>query len=59
LKIISVVGARPQFVKAASVLRAFEQGNHEYGENIMESVLLYGDGRAGKRIASLLGMIGA
>jgi UDP-GlcNAc3NAcA epimerase len=41
LKILSVVGARPQFVKVAAVLRAFEQVNQEYGENIIESVLVH------------------
>jgi len=36
-----VVGARPQFVKVAAVLRAFEQVNHEYGDNMMESILVH------------------
>lgn len=41
MKILSVVGARPQFVKAAAVLRSFEQLNKECGEKIMESLLVH------------------
>ncbi|HHV42753.1 MAG TPA: UDP-N-acetylglucosamine 2-epimerase (non-hydrolyzing) [Clostridiaceae bacterium] len=41
MKIISVVGARPQFVKVAAVIRAFEQANKEHGENIINSVLVH------------------
>lgn len=41
MKILSVVGARPQFVKAAVVLYAFEQVNQEYRENIIESILVH------------------
>lgn len=41
MKILSVVGARPQFVKVAAVLRGFEHVNQEYGENIIESVLVH------------------
>lgn len=41
MKILSVVGARPQFVKAAAVLRAFEQLNKENRGNIINSVLVH------------------
>ena len=41
MKILSVVGARPQFIKAAAVLRAFEQVNKESGNRIIESILIH------------------
>jgi UDP-GlcNAc3NAcA epimerase len=41
LKILSVVGARPQFVKAAVVLRAFEQVKKEFGADTINSILVH------------------
>ncbi|MGB4027500.1 MAG: UDP-N-acetyl glucosamine 2-epimerase [Acetomicrobium sp.] len=41
MKILSVVGARPQFVKTAAVLRAFEQVNKESGKKMIESILVH------------------
>ncbi|MGB4429815.1 MAG: UDP-N-acetyl glucosamine 2-epimerase [Thermacetogeniaceae bacterium] len=41
MKILSVVGARPQFIKVAAVLRAFELVNKESGNRIIESILIH------------------
>ncbi|MDD2555570.1 MAG: UDP-N-acetyl glucosamine 2-epimerase [Syntrophaceticus sp.] len=41
MKILSVVGARPQFVKAAVVLRAFEQVKKEFGADTINSILVH------------------
>lgn len=41
MKIISVVGARPQFVKAAAVLRTFDQVNKETGKDVLENILVH------------------
>lgn len=41
MKILSVVGARPQFVKVAAVLNAFEQVNKEYGKDILNNILVH------------------
>lgn len=41
MKIVSVVGARPQFIKVAVVLSAFERLNREYNRRLIHSVLVH------------------
>lgn len=41
MKILSVVGARPQFVKAAAVLSTFEQVNKESGKELLNNILVH------------------
>jgi UDP-N-acetylglucosamine 2-epimerase len=41
MKLLSVVGARPQFVKAAAVLYTFEQVNKESGKELFNNILVH------------------
>lgn len=41
MKILSVVGARPQFVKAAAVLNAFKEVNTESAKGILNNILVH------------------
>ena len=41
MKIVTVVGARPQFVKAAAVSRAIEKRNQEHPKNPIREVLVH------------------
>ncbi len=41
MKILTVIGARPQFIKAAMVSRAFKKANDEAGQKIFEELILH------------------
>jgi len=41
MKIVTIVGARPQFVKAAVVSRAIAEFNREKGEKVIEEVIIH------------------
>lgn len=41
MKIVTIVGARPQFIKAAVVSRAIESYNRQNSENLIEEVIVH------------------
>ncbi len=43
MKIVTIVGARPQFIKAAMVSRAIQKHNREGIQPLIEEYLLRGD----------------
>ena len=51
MKIATIVGARPQFIKAAVISRAIYQSNKTVTP-------AYGDGKAGEKIVAILGQPG-
>jgi UDP-N-acetylglucosamine 2-epimerase len=61
IKIATIVGARPQFIKAAVVSRAILDHNKinnldsvRINEKIIFKRKLYGDGSAGKKIVKII-----
>lgn len=41
LKIVTIVGARPQFIKAASISRAIGKINQEHGDQVIREILVH------------------
>lgn len=41
MKIITIVGARPQFVKAAMVSRAIQKHNNKFGKKTIEEIIIH------------------
>ena len=41
MKVVNIVGARPQFIKLAPVLRAIKRYNQKYPKNVIESVIIH------------------
>lgn len=41
MKIVDIVGARPQFIKLAPILKAIQEHNHKYSEKYIHEVLVH------------------
>ena len=50
MKILTILGARPQFIKAGSVSRAIARVNSESPITNHQSLYLYGGGKASEKI---------
>jgi len=43
MKVVSIVGARPQFIKVGPILKAIEQHNLENRDRFIHSILVHTD----------------